>query len=459
MSFSKDFVWGVASASYQIEGAAREDGKGLSVWDVFCQREGTVFHGHTGDIACDHYHRYKEDVGLMKQLGVKAYRFSLSWPRIIPEGQGAVNPKGIDFYNRLIDELLSAGITPWITLFHWDYPYELYLKGGWLNADSSDWYADYTRVVCDALSDRVDHWITLNEPQVFVGIGHRTGRHAPGLKLPLFDVVRAAHNVLLSHGKSVDVIRSSSKHKDPKVAIAPSSQPKIPLTDSEKDITAAKTAFWAVTDEVYNSYRWWMDPVFKGLYPEEGLEKLGADAPPIQDGDMEQICRPLDYFATNAYCGKLIRAGDDGLPLEVLPPPGYNQTTQSGWHVTPPTLYWISKWVHERYKKPIVFTENGHQNTDLIALDGKCHDPQRIDYINRYLLELEKAVDEGIPVAGYFYWTIMDNFEWALGYQTRVGLVYTDYQSLERIPKDSYWFYQKIIETNGGALHDFEKND
>ncbi|HBC86532.1 MAG TPA: beta-glucosidase [Lentisphaeria bacterium] len=452
MPYPKDFVWGVASASFQVEGASEEDGKGLSIWDMYCRTPGNVFHGHTGDVACDHYHRHREDVKLMKDLGVQGYRFSLSWPRIIPDGNGKVNKKGLDFYDRLVDELLKAGIQPWVTLFHWDYPYELYIKGGWLNPDSPDWFANYTKVAVEKLGDRVGHWMTLNEPLCFIAGGLLQGWHAPGLKLPLRECALAAHNVLLSHGKSVQTIRALSK-KPVKIGFAPTGQRPVPYTDKPEDIRAAEEALNNAAASPLMSNSWWMDPVFLGKYPEDGLESVGKFAPKVKSGDMKLISSPVDFCGMNIYSGEYVRRGKDGKPEYVLPPAGYNRTSQDDWFVNPPCMYWVTKWFYKRYKKPIVITENGHQNLDFVHLDGKVHDPQRIDYLHRYLLELEKAIDEGVPVNGYFQWTIMDNFEWAMGYKVRVGLVYTDFQTLDRIPKDSYYWYKKLIASNGKTLH------
>lgn len=452
MPFPKTFTWGVSAASYQIEGAAYEDGKGLSVWDMFCRKQGAVWHGHSGDVACDHYHRYKEDVALMKALGVGAYRLSLSWPRLIPAGTGRINPKGVDFYSRLFDALLDAGIQPWVTLFHWDYPYDLFCRGGWLNPDSSDWFADYARTAAEQFSDRVDHWFTHNEPQCFIGLGHQDGRHAPGIQLPLHEVLQAGHHALLAHGKAVQSIRATAK-SPAEIGYAVASQVKIPASNRPEDIAAARQAFDSVSTRDCWNNAWWMDPVYKGCYPADGLQLYGADAPDIKAGDMETINQPLDLCGSNVYQGQIIEAGPDGEPRHVLPPPGYNRTSQTDWHVTPPSIYWATKWFYERYGVPIVISENGHQNLDAVALDGNVHDPQRIDYIHRYLLELERIIDDGVPVKGYFYWTLMDNFEWALGYSVRVGLVHTDFQSLERTPKDSYAFYRDVVSSNGSNLH------
>lgn len=450
MTFSKTFVWGAATASYQIEGAAREDGKGLSVWDVFCQKALTIWNNQSGDIACDHYHRYKEDVSLMKQIGLHAYRLSVSWPRVIPEGTGALNPKGLEFYDKLIDELLAAGISPYITFFHWDYPYELYRRGGWLNKDSPDWFAEYVKVVVDKLSDRVKHWITFNEPQVFIDVGHRSGYHAPGDKLEFAQVLTAAHNVLLAHGKAVQAIRAHSRIES-QAGLALAATVRIPATESPEDVEAARQSMFSVRARNCWSNTWWAEPVFFGRYPEDGLALFGDDVPPIGDRDMKTICQPLDFFAVNIYSGSMTRASKDGQPERVSFPVGQAMTTFQT-PVRPEALYWGPRFFWERYNLPIIITENGMSNVDWISLDGKVHDPQRIDYLNRYLLELKKAYKHGVEVLGYFQWSIMDNFEWREGYKERFGLIYVDFPTQKRILKDSAYWYKEVIASNGANL-------
>ncbi len=451
MGFPEDFVWGVSTASYQIEGAAYEDGKGLSVWDVFCRRPGAVWSGHTGDVACDHYHRWRDDVALMQSLGIPAYRLSVSWPRVLPEGTGAVNEKGLSFYERLVDALVGAGIEPWVMLFHWDYPQALFQRGGWLNPDSPGWFADYAALVVERLSDRVSHWFTIEEPPCFIGLGHQTGEHAPGIRLGLSQVLQAGHHALLAHGKGVQAIRADAR-TTPLVGLVPAGQCYYPATDGDADVEAARRLTFSVADRTCFHHAWWLDPIYLGRYPEDGLAFYRADAPQVAPGDMETIRQPLDFCAINYYSGHAAEAGPDGAPRVLPRPPGYPMTTQSDWAITPSGIYWTARFFHERYGLPIVVTENGHQNNDYVMLDGKVHDPQRIDYTRRHLLELERAMGDGVPVEGYFHWTIMDNFEWAFGYKVRVGLVYTDYTTLERVPKDSAYWYKKVIETNGASL-------
>jgi beta-glucosidase len=450
VSFKKDFIWGAATAAYQIEGAAGEDGRGLSVWDTCCKRPGFVRDGDTGNIACDHYHRYKEDVKLMKKIGLKAYRMSISWPRILPNGIGKINEKGLDFYDRLVDELLDNGITPYVTLFHWDYPQELFKKGGWLNPDSSDWFAEYTKVVVERLSDRVKHWMTLNEPQCFIGLGHSKGVHAPGLKLDLSDVLCASHNALLAHGKAVQTIRKYSKELC-EIGYAPVGVVSFPDTQSKEDIEAARKATFDFDGPSLWNSSWWIDPAYLGSYPEEGLKVFEKWLPKIGADDMKTIFQPVDFLGLNIYRGPRVRMGQNGNPAKVKKNVGYDQTAIK-WQVTPETLYWGPKFFYERYQKPILITENGLSNTDWISLDGKVHDPQRIDFLNRYLREYKRAAQDGVVAKGYFCWSLMDNFEWAEGYNERFGLIYTNYQTQERIIKDSGFWYKSVIENNGENL-------
>jgi len=450
MSFSKDFVWGAAASSYQIEGAANEDGKGLSVWDVFCQKEGAIWSGQSGDIACDHCHRYKEDVALMREIGLCAYRLSISWPRVIPQGTGAVNPKGLEFYDRLTDELLAARIAPYVTLFHWDYPNELYGRGGWLNQDSPDWFAEYTRVVVEKLSDRVKYWMTLNEPQCFIVLGHQHGMHAPGEKLPFAEVLRAGHNALLAHGRAVQAIRAYS-NTECKVGLAPVGLVHMPATDSPNDVEAARQAMFAITHKSCWNNTWWADPALSARYPEDGWKLFGSDVPAIRDSDMKTICQPLDFYGVNIYFGQTSHAGKDGQP-ESVPLPAGHAMTAFRLPVTPEALYWGPRFLWERYKLPIIITENGMSDIDWVSRDGKVHDPQRIDFLNRYLLQLQKASRDGVDISGYFQWSILDNFEWAEGYKERFGLVYVDYPTQKRVLKDSAYWYKEVIASNGAIL-------
>ena len=452
MSFAADFVWGAAAASYQIEGASREDGKGPSVWDVMSREPGKIWEGNTGDVSCDHYHRYEEDVRLMWEIGLKAYRLSISWPRVMPNGTGTVNEKGLAFYDRLVDVLLENGVQPWVTLFHWDYPYPLFQRGGWLNPDSSDWFAEYAQAIVDKLSDRVSCWMTLNEPQVFVDSGHRLGRHAPGLQLGLTNVLTAAHNALLAHGKAVQVIRHRARSQ-PTIGAAPVGIISFPETESAKDIEAARKRMFSVTERNCWNNSWFAEPMVLGHYPEEGMTLFGSDMPDLPERDLRTICQPLDFYGANIYHGQCVRASDDGSFDLVKEADGPALTTMD-WRVTPEALYWGPRYLFERYKLPIVVTENGMANCDWVQLDGRVRDPQRIDFLTRYLRQLKRATDDGVPVKGYFLWSVMDNMEWAQGYKQRFGLIYVDYATGKRTIKDSAYWYKELISTNGSILGD-----
>ena len=448
MAFKKDFAWGVATAAYQIEGGWNEGGRGESIWDVFCHERGRIKEGATGDVACDHYHRFREDVRLMKELGIKAYRFSLSWSRIFPKGEGEVSADGVRFYNELIDALLENGIEPYITLYHWDLPHALYQKGGWLSEESIGWFANYAAKVAELFSDRVQYFITFNEPQCFIGSAHLVGKQAPGLKVGLRDVFQMAHNVLKAHGAAVKAMRAAAV-RPIKLGIAPTCSAHYPVTETAENIEAARQKFFACPGfEVVNllwSVSWWSDPVFFGRYPEDGLRLYKDYLPEITDEDMALISQPIDFYGQNIYNGKPVRAGEDGKPEFVPRKQGYGLTSL-GWPVTPEALRWGPRFLYERYKLPVFITENGMSAHDTVSLDGKVHDHNRIDFLHRYLLELEKATEDGADIGGYFQWSFMDNFEWAEGYGPRFGLVYVDYETQQRIPKDSAYWYKNWIE-------------
>ncbi len=450
MSFKKDFVWGVATASYQIEGAYDEDGKGRSIWDTYCEQDGRVYANHTGNVACDHYHRYKEDVALMKSMGVKAYRFSIAWTRILPDGTGKVNKKGIDFYNTLIDELIKNGIEPYITLYHWDLPEILHFKGGWLNREVADWFAEYAKVVVENFSARAKKFITINEPQCVIGLGYGTGTKAPGLKLSKKEMVIASHNLMLAHGKAVKAMRKYGA-RDIQIGYAPTGSGTYPHTESQADIDAARTKLFEVDDNAWDwSMAWYGDPVFIGKYPEDGLKYLEQFLPDGWKQDLKEIHQPLDFQCINLYNGKEYQMVNDKIEL-VERYAGFPRTAMD-WPITPEAIGWTLRFLNERYKLPVYVSENGISCSDVISLDGKVHDSNRIDFINRYLLEVEKAIDSGAEVKGYFYWSFMDNFEWECGYKERFGLVFVDYRNQERIIKDSGYWYKKVIESNGGNL-------
>lgn len=448
MSFPESFTWGVASAAYQVEGAAKQDGRGPSVWDTFCATPGKVFDGHTGEVACDSYHRVDEDTRLIGDLGANGYRFSISWSRLFPNGNGTPNEAGFAYYDRLIDALLARGIEPWITLYHWDLPQALQDQGGWSNPESPVWFERYTRAVIERYSDRVRNWFTLNEPAIFLGLGHNEGTHAPGLKLARKDVLLATHHALLAHGRAVMTMREHAK-QPLTIGFAPVGNLNTPATESAEDIEAARVATFTVPNKgwAYN-YSWYCDPVMLGHYPEQGLSFFGRDAPAFNDADLEVMHQPLDMFGVNIYSAGIVEAGESGEP-ELLPDPRGYPTTMFRWTINPSSLYWGPKFLSERYKLPVVITENGLASMDWVHHDGKVHDLGRIDYLTRYLRQLRRACNEGVDVRGYFQWSIMDNFEWAEGYALRFGLVYLDYATLERIPKDSYHWFADVIASNG----------
>jgi beta-glucosidase len=451
--FPEHFVWGAAAASYQIEGAVSEDGKGPSIWDMFCQKPGAVWQGHSGAVACDHYHRYRDDVALMKQVGLEAYRLSLCWPRLLPEGTGTLNSRGVDFYSRLVDALLEVGITPWVTLFHWDYPLSLYHRGGWLNRDSADWFADYARVVAEALSDRVKHFFTLNEPQVYIGFGQMEGVHAPGEKLPTSQMLLAGHHTMLAHGKAVQALRASAK-QPLLVGYAPVGLPRTPYTESAEDLKAAREATFSVVEKNSWNNSWWMDPVLRGEYPAQGLEFYGADVPKFPASDLAVMAQPLDFFGVNIYQSAPVRASTKAPGFERVEFATGYPSTAFNWPITPEALYWGPRFFYERYRKPIVITENGLSCRDWVSLDGKVHDAARIDFTRRYLRELHRAHRDGVALGGYFHWSIMDNFEWAAGYRERFGLIHVDYETQVRTLKESAHWYRGVIESRGASLFD-----
>jgi beta-glucosidase len=453
MSFPKNFVWGAAAAAYQVEGGVRDGGRGLSIWDALTHEPGRIFEGHTGDVACDHYHRWEEDVAVMKEIGLQAYRLSLAWPRIMPTGTGATNETGLEFYDRLIDGLLAAGITPWVTLYHWDLPLALQRRGGFLNREMADWFGDYAAIVADRLGDRVKHWMTFNEPPCIVGLGYQEGGHAPGYKLPYSECLRAAHHLLLAHGRGVQALRAGCKGPV-QISIALTGRERIPATNSAADVEAARRGYFGCAERGMWNLAWWADPIVLGQYPEQGLKNYAADLPPIETGDMKLIAQPLDFLGYNCYSGFLVRAGAGGEP-ELVPGGwgiGNPRGTLSWLNIAPDAPYWAARFQYERYQLPVVFTENGFCNTDFVHLDGKVHDPQRIDFIHRYLRSIGRAIDDGAKVGGYFYWSILDNFEWREGYKDRFGLVHVDYQTQKRTLKDSAFWYRDVIRSGGATL-------
>lgn len=450
--FRKDFVWGVASSAYQIEGRDAQDGAGRCIWDAFVE-EGRLPDGSDAQTADDHMHCYREDYKLMRMLGIKAYRFSVSWSRILPEGTGRVNEKAIALYRDMILEMQKNGITPYLTMYHWEFPQALQDRGGWLNEEVIDWFAEYAKVVAENFSDICEYFITLNEPQCFVGLGHLTGIQAPGMKLEPADVFQIAHNALKAHGKAVIALRKYAK-RPIKVGYAPTCGMAYPASEKPEDIEAAKKVLFGFYQPIENwtwNVAWFSDPVFLGKYPESGLQKYAEYLPEITPEDMELISQPLDFMGQNIYNGYPIRAGADGEPEFVNRPIG-NPKTAANWPVTPQCLYWGVKFLYERYQLPLYITENGMSCHDTVSVDGMVHDPDRQDFLDRYLSALQMAADEGADVRGYFLWTFLDNFEWDKGYTERFGIVYVDYATQKRIVKDSAYWYQKVIEMNGENL-------
>lgn len=435
-SFPKDFLWGASTASYQIEGAAHEDGRGPSIWDTFSRTPGKVVNGDTGDVACDHYHRVKEDVALIKNMNVGAYRFSTAWPRIQPIGKGAMNEKGLDFYDNLVDQLLANGITPFTCFYHWDLPQALQDKGGWANRDTAFYYRDYAEIVARRLSDRVKHFVTFNEPNVFTLLGNLDGIHAPGIK-DGETTLRAIHHVNLGHGLAIKMLREMSP--DLKLGATHSIQPHHPATDKEEDIHACDvaTAFWSWA---------FPDPQSFGTYPEVIRHYF---EPIVQDGDMAIIQNDLDYLGLNHYTHSIEKAdpshpfGFGGAPLR----PG-TKVTGMGWPIDPGAFKETLLDLTERYKLPIYVMENGCGYEEDADENGYVDDHWREDFFRAYLSAMHEAISEGANVKGYFPWSLMDNYEWAEGYIKRFGLVHVDYNTLKRTPKRSYNFFAKVAAEN-----------
>lgn len=451
MKFRSDFIWGAATSSYQIEGGAYEDGKGLNIFDTFCSIPGRILNNDHGNTACDHYHRWKDDIAIMKEIGLKAYRFSLSWARILPEGTGRINPEGIKFYSDIIDELLKNGIEPYITLYHWDLPLALDKLGGWRNPEMVKWFAEYARVVAENFSDRVKNFITINEPQVIIGLGYQQGTIAPGLQITTPDALEASHILLKSHGAAVVALRTFSK-QPVNIGYAPCGNMNIPASGSPEDIEAARRSMFEIPSAAAapGSTVWFNDPILLGKYPEQGMKLCEEHMPKVTDTDMKLISQPIDFLGHNIYWGHTV-AAESGSPKIISDPGGFSRPPYK-WPVTPDCIYWGTKFLYDRYKTPIYITENGKSCQDTVSADGRVHDPERIDYLNGYLAGLKKAYLEGVDIRGYFQWSLMDNFEWAYGYSERFGIVYVDYQTQQRILKDSAYRYSEIIRTDGEDL-------
>lgn len=432
-----DFVWGAATAAYQIEGAWNEDGKGPSIWDTFCRQPGKIANGESGDVAADHYHRWQEDVRLMAELGLKAYRFSVAWPRVMPQGAGAVNPPGLDFYDRLVDALLEHHIEPYITLYHWDLPQALQDRGGWTNRETAHHFAEYARIVVERLGDRVTHWITHNEPFVAAVIGHFTGEHAPGLQDPAA-TFKVAHHLLLSHGLAVEAMRAVAP-RPLHIGITLNLSPVHPASDSEADRQAAVRH-----DGILNCM--FLDPLFRGHYPQDMLALLGPLFPDVSPDDFKRIAAPLDFLGVNYYSRTVIRHDPTVPVIEAsgVQPEG-NEYSQM-WEIYPAGMYELLMRVHQDYHPPVILiTENGIPVPDGVDCDGRVRDYRRIWYLRDHIAQVQRAMEAGAPVRGYFVWSLLDNFEWARGYSMRFGLVYVDYATQKRIIKESGRWYQRLM--------------
>lgn len=438
ISFPDGFVWGSATAAFQIEGAWNLDGKGESIWDRFSHTPGKIQTGETGDITCDHYHRYAEDIALMRTLNQQAYRFSVSWPRVVPDGKFAVNTAGLDFYDRLVDKLLANGIDPWVTLYHWDLPQALQDLGGWDNRDTAFRFTRFAEQVVNRLGDRVKHWITLNEPSVVAYVGHFLGEHAPG-KRNLRSALQVSHNLMLGHGLTCEAIRAT--RSDTKLGVTLALWPAEPKTRSRADREAAELV-WALQG------RWYLDPVLLGQYPQDAALFLGRKLPRIQSGDMQLIKQPLDFLGVNHYFRQVI-----GATGPVLRVPG-SQYTDMGWEVNAAAFKRLLLRLQQDYANlpPIVITENGAAFADHLTANGSIQDPRRQRFLHDYLHAMWEAIQAGVDVRGYFVWSLMDNLEWAYGTSKRFGLVYVEFPTQRRYIKDSGFWYSNVAANNGFVL-------
>ena len=431
--FPHNFLWGAASAAYQVEGAWNEDGKGESIWDRFSHTPGKINDGNTADIACDHYHRYEEDIALMREIGLKAYRFSTSWSRVLPTGRGRINPKGLDFYDRLVDRLCAANIEPLLTLYHWDLPQALQDEGGWDNRNTAHAFADYTALMVKRLGDRVNYWTTFNEPSVITFIGFLTGEHAPGFKDQRM-AYQVAHHLMLAHGLGMQTIRTIKP--DAKAGIVLNLWMSEPASDSAEDLAAANK-FWDENETLF------LDPLFKGHYPPAVYDMVGKNMPKIQDGDLALIAQKMDYVGINYYSRNVLTAKGKVEKIEG------SEYTEMGWEVCAPALRRMLVKINSEYNlPPIIITENGVAFKDEVSADGKVHDLRRIEYLKEHFIQTRLAMLDGVDVRGYMVWALMDNFEWGHGFSKRFGLAYTDYTTQKRIVKDSGEWYADVIRKN-----------
>ncbi|RUT36155.1 beta-glucosidase [Paenibacillus zeisoli] len=440
--FPQDFIWGSATSSYQIEGATQVDGRGESIWDVFSRTPGKVLNGDTGEGACDSYHRYQEDVALLKELGAKAYRFSVAWPRIFPQGDGEVNQAGLDYYHRLVDELLANGIEPMCTLYHWDLPQALQERGGWDSRDTIDAFVRYAETMFKSFDGKINKWITFNEPWCVSFLSNELGDHAPGNK-DFQLALNVAHHILVAHGKTVKAFRHLGIQGE--IGFAPNTEWFEPFSQQEQDVEAAQRRL-----EYFNN--WFFDPVFKGIYPERVLSwyKSKGFEPPVQPGDMDTIHQPIDFLGINYYTGGVGKNNPDAGMLEFEPVAGGFDTTDFDWNIYPQGFLSVLEWVNQEYGSiPIYITENGAYYESEASEDGKQHDPKRIAYLQKHLFQLSRAIESGINVKGYMLWSLMDNFEWAFGYSKPFGIVHVNFETYKRTPKDSYYWYQQVIASHG----------
>lgn len=440
--FPQNFIWGTATAAYQVEGAVHEDGRGPSVWDTFSHTPGKTHAGDTGDVADDFYHRYHEDIQLMQRLGCKGFRFSIAWPRIFPEGTGTPNQKGIDFYKRLTDALHQAGIEPFCTLFHWDLPQALQDKGGWSNRATSQAFADYAHYTAGQLSDRISHWMTINEFDSFIDDGYGTGGSAPGLRLPRKELMQTRHNAVLAHGLAVQAIRAAAK-RPVQVGLAEDVHGAMPAMEDEAHIRAARTALREENAQ-------YLTAILEGRYTDLYLKNLGADAPQFTPEDMKAISSPIDFLGINIYTTREAIPSDSPAGYEMIPRPASYPHMASEWlFMNPQALYWTPKLIASMWGvRTLYITENGCSSADVVRPDGHILDSDRVMYLRNYLGQLQRGIAEGVPVKGYFLWSLLDNFEWASGYSLRFGITYVNYQTQKRIPKLSYDFYREVIAKN-----------
>jgi len=440
--FPQGFLWGTATASYQVEGAVHEDGRGASIWDTFSHTPGRVANGDTGDVANDSYHRYGEDIALMKSLGLKVCRFSIAWPRIFPNGAGAINSRGLDHYQRFVDALLNAGIQPFCTLYHWDLPQALQDRGGWENADTSRAFADYAGVVAGRLSDRVRHFMTMNEIRSFVELGYGSAIHAPGRQLERGRLAQVRHHAVLGHGLAVQAIRAAAL-PGTKIGIAENVEAVTPVYEAPEHVEAAARAL----RELNAMY---LTVIQEGRYTDAYLRELGPDAPRSTSEELRAISSPLDFVGLNIYTATPVRAADNEAGYEVLRNPASYPHMLTPWlTIGPDALYWAPKLVAKIWKvKEIYITENGASSSDVPNAEGQVLDTDRVMYLRSYLTQLHRAIQEGVPVKGYCLWSLLDNFEWADGYAKRFGITYVDFKTQQRIPKLSTEFYKNVIARN-----------